>query len=146
MPTRDKSLRSRRAHSQLYIFCFRFAFERIFPFFLEKAEGKLRAQVELYWHSLILLRAPHGERSAIMNSSPPKRSPFLPWMLVAACLVAFGLAAYGGYTARMSDSYLPPAAPATLNEDWTAILLYNTKSRPRLRFGPFVGAGLVYTP
>ena len=81
-----------------------------------------------------------------MNSSPPKRSPFLPWMLVAACLVAFGLAAYGGYTARMSDSYLPPAAPATLNEDWTAILLYNTKSRPRLRFGPFVGAGLVYTP
>lgn len=56
-----------------------------------------------------------------MNSSPPKRSPFLPWMLVAACLVAFGLAAYGGFTIRMSDSYLPPAAPATLNEDWTVI-------------------------
>ena len=56
-----------------------------------------------------------------MNSSPPKRSPFLPWMLVAACLVAFGLAAYGGFTIRMSDSYLPPAAPATLNEGWTVI-------------------------
>ena len=62
-----------------------------------------------------------------MNPSPTKQSAFLPWMLVAVCLAAFSLAAYGGLTTHMSDSYLLPAAPATLNGGWVAI----TEGGPR---------------